>query len=434
MKIAYLMQTGVPEIHRHPLSGPAAHVYHVFQELTALGHDLTLLARMDGQIFQSRDLQQFRPVIVPAVDRGPIRLFERAVRRVQYELKLPYAGMFEAFRFALACRSVVAGCDLLYERMGWMGYGGAIAARWLKIPLVWEVNGDHLDEFESLGIAPEGGQRWIALQVMAWAARQTATVVATGEGWRRRFIERWDTPPERVHVVENGSQVVDLLRREQLRTFQSPAADDPVHVVYLGALEPWHGVEILLQAMAKARQHSNAIHLSIIGDGSERSRLEELTARLGLSGAVTFRGRLPLEEAVQWLAQAEIGASPYCGRVEYSGLKLLDYKAAGLATVASGRDGEPAVLRHGETGWIVPPCDVDALAGALVHLAQTPHQRRRIGQQARLEAEAIHSWRHTAEQLDRLFRTLAGESGRSHTQTVRQTQGEPVSDGRIPTR
>ncbi len=408
MDIAYLLQAGVPAIGSRPLSGPAAHVHHVFQELVAQGHRVFAIARLAEGIVQSSDLSTFVPVPPTALDRGPLRWFERGVRRVQSELRLPYAGLFEAVRFALACRAAAAHVDLLYERMGWLGFGGVLAARWLDVPIVWEVNGDHLDEFESLGIAPRGLQRWLSVAIMRWAAHQVSAVVATGEGWRARFIERWGVPPARVHVVENGSEVVELLSRTELRAFQADGstapADGTVRVVYVGGLEPWHGVDVLLRAMARMR--SQHVRLWIVGDGRKRAQLEALASQVGIRKRVTFTGHLPISEVARQMARSDIGVAPYCGRVEFSGLKLLDYKAAGLATVASGADGQPRVLEHGRTGWIVPPCDVEALATALDYLVTHPELRREMGQRARLEAEREHSWRHTAERLSELFQEV----------------------------
>ncbi len=408
MDIAYLLQAGVPDIGSRPFTGPAAHVHHVFRELQAQGHRMLAIARLDRGIVQSRDLATFVPVPPTALDRGPLRWFERGVRRVQSELRLPYAGLFEAMRFALACRAAAAHVDLLYERMGWLGFGGVLAARWLGVPIVWEVNGDHLDEFESLGIAPQGLQRLLSVALMRWAAHRVSAVVATGAGWRARFVERWGVPPERVHVVENGSEVVELLSRAELRAFQAEdpasAAGEVVQMVYVGGLEPWHGVDVLLRAMAQMR--SRHARLGIVGHGRERARLESLASRLGIRDRVEFTGHLPISQVARRMARSHIGVAPYCGRVEFSGLKLLDYKAAGLATVASGGHGEPGVLEHGQTGWIVPPCDVEALATALDHLAAHPELRRAMGQRARMEAEREHRWRHTAERLSELFQEV----------------------------
>ncbi|MDV7397278.1 glycosyltransferase family 4 protein, partial [Arthrospira platensis SPKY1] len=102
-------------------------------------------------------------------------------------------------------------------------------------------------------------------------------------------------------------------------------------------------------------------------------------------------------------AQADIGVSPYCGWPEFSGLKILDYKAAGLPTIASGQDGQPVTLRHEETGLIVPPCDGAALQTAIVRLCADAPLRRRLGQTARLEAERQHTWQHTVNRIEQVM-------------------------------
>ena len=118
---------------------------------------------------------------------------------------------------------------------------------------------------------------------------------------------------------------------------------------------------------------------------------------------VTFAGHVGVDELANYLKDVEIGVSPYCGRDEYSGLKILDYKAAGLATIASGVAGEPELIEHGRTGWIVPPCDEQALFEAISILATNNALRRRLGQAARIEAETEHSWQSTALQLHEEF-------------------------------
>lgn len=405
MKIGYLMQAGAPDVRAVPLSGPAAHVWHVCEELQELGHEVRLLAVWDQRIWVSDNLRSFRAVDV-RLDRGLLHLFERGIRRVQSDLKLPYLHLFDSLRFAQACRQELGDCDLFYERMGWMGCGGALASRRSGQPLILEVNGDHLAEYEMLGVAPQGAQRSASVRMMRWATHQAAWVVATGEGWRRKFAERWQYDPSKVTVVENGSLVVDLLARTDLANFQPQAAPPgagTVRLAYLGAFEPWHGIRVLIDALALAAERVRGVHLDLIGDGALRGEIERQIAHYNLQQKVTLHGFLRISQAAPILARCEIALSPYCGRVEYSGLKLLDYKAAGLATIASGEAGEPAVLRHGQTGWIVPPCDVEQLAQAIVTLVQDAALRRCIGQAARMDAEAQHSWRHTVEQLQAIF-------------------------------
>lgn len=406
MKIGYLMQAGAADMMASPLSGPANHVKHVCQELEALGHSVEILLHLHGQLWHSADLAVYQPVHVPRLERGPWRLVQGMLRRTQGTLHLPHSAFFEAFHFAVACRQVLGDADLFIERMGWLGYGGTLASRWLNRPLCLEVNGDHLDEMTMLGVAPQGLQRWLSLQQMRWMTRQAAHVITTGDGWRQRFLERWPVPAAKVTAVENGSEVVDLLDRHALRAFAEDDRERAINVVYVGGFEQWHGVVNLLRGLATALAQGANTMLYLIGTGPEQETIEQTIRELHLEDHVTMTGFLDIQTLATYLAQADIGVCPYCGRVEYSGLKLLDYKAAGLATIASGANGQPIVLRHGETGWIVPPCDIDALSTALVTLSNDHALRRQMGQIARMEAEREHSWRHTAQRLEQIFQTV----------------------------
>lgn len=403
MKIGYLLQQDV-DICTPPFNGPANHVREVVQGLQASGHDVRTLLRLDGRLLCSDDLAHFETVEVPWMDRGVLRLLERSVRRVQYELQLPYAGLFESVRFALACRQKLEGFDILLERMSWANYGGALAAKWLKTPLILENNGDHLLDLEAKGIAPKGVQRGLSLALTRYAVNAAAHVVVSGDGWRGEFVDRWETPAERVTTVENGTPVVDLLQRMDLRAFHGEAGEaSPVRLVYLGSFYPWQGVPVLLRALARVRERGVKVQLTLIGSGAGAEEAEALVGTLELGDAVTFTGRLRPAEYAPILADAEIGVAPYCGWPEFSGLKLFDYKAAGLATIGSGQDGQPPTLCHGETGWIVPPCDEAALAEAIVHLAEDEKLRRQIGRAARVEAEQRHRWEHTVQRLEEIM-------------------------------
>ena len=126
---------------------------------------------------------------------------------------------------------------------------------------------------------------------------------------------------------------------------------------------------------------------------------------------MTQSGYLDALQLANILAKADIGVSPYCGRKEYSGLKILDYKGAGLAIIASGENGQPSIIEHKRTGWIVTPCDANALRDAIVHLAREQDLRKSLGKAARLEAEQYHTWQHTARELERVFSLVRGSRG-----------------------
>jgi glycosyltransferase involved in cell wall biosynthesis len=404
LKIAYLMQEGAPDLRRSPLDGPGNHVRHVFRELQGLGHHVELLVCYDGRIWESQDLEFFEPVDVPR------SRLESPVRGIQSRLRLPYLALFESRLFARACAAKFAGFDLMYERMGWMGYGGGLAARRLGVPLVLEVNnGDFITELERRGVAPTGFQKWLAIELMRRSILRARHVVATGDGHRRRFVEWWKTDPARVSVVENGSEVIRLLPRNRLRCFQPGTAEsEGVTVVFVGAFEAWHGIPNLVRAMSGVVAKHPAAQLVLVGSGSERDRIVRLVRQLHLEDRVKLTGHLEMRNVAECLAQADIGVAPYSGWMEFSGLKLFDYKSAGLAIVASGAGGQPSTLKDGHTGLIVPPGDEEALGAAILRLVSDAPMRRKMGQAARLEAEQSHGWNHTARRLEQIFTAVVG--------------------------
>jgi len=146
--------------------------------------------------------------------------------------------------------------------------------------------------------------------------------------------------------------------------------------------------------------------LLMIGSGDGFPEAKQLAASLNLNGELTMTGHLGQAQYAPLLADADVGLAPYHGWPEFSGLKVLDYKAAGLATIASGINGHPPTLKNGETGLIVPPGDVEALTDAIVRLCADATTRKRMGQSARLEAEVTHGWEQTAERLEHVFHSL----------------------------
>jgi glycosyltransferase involved in cell wall biosynthesis len=294
-----------------------------------------------------------------------------------------------------------------------VGYGSGLAARRLGVPLVLEDNGDHLFDLEAKGIAPRGAQRRLSVALMRRAVHRAAHVISAGAGWREQFIRRWGIDAGRITTIENGTALMGMLARDELRSFGAPGAAGPVTFVYLGGFYPWHGVPVLLEALASARAQGANARLRMIGSGDGFAEAQALAARFGLDEVVSFEGHRKPAEYAPMLASADVGVSPYCGWPEFSGLKVLDYKAAGLPTIASGEHGHPPTLAHGVTGVIVPPCQVEPLAAAIVRLTADPAARVRMGQAARLEAETMHGWEQTAARIEHVFHSVLGQRNAS---------------------
>ncbi len=167
----------------------------------------------------------------------------------------------------------------------------------------------------------------------------------------------------------------------------SPAAgrDEPVggepYVLAVGRLRIRKGMEILLQAMAQARESGHRPRLVVAGDGERREALGMLCERLGLDACVHWAGRCSRAEAsrLRRRATALIVPSTYEGMP----LVVLEAMSDGVPVIASTVSGIPEVVVDGETGWLVPPERSAALAAALIEAMSDPEEARVRGEAGR---------------------------------------------------
>lgn len=134
-------------------------------------------------------------------------------------------------------------------------------------------------------------------------------------------------------------------------------------------LDPLKGHEFLLEA---ARLLEN-VHVVLAGDGPERSRLEQLAEKLGVSARVTFLGFR--SDIPQLLACADVVVLP--SLAEGLPLAALEAMSAGRPLVATAIGGTDEAVTDGVTGLLVPPRDGNALAGAVERVLADPEEAQR---------------------------------------------------------
>jgi glycosyltransferase involved in cell wall biosynthesis len=274
-----------------------------------------------------------------------------------------------------------AAFDLVYERHALFAHAAMEHAARRRLPSVLEVNAPLLDEqARHRGLAlPEAAA---ASARRAFAAARVVTAVTPAAA---RYAEALGAA--RVEVVPNAVDPRRFPRRE--------VAEGPFTVGFLGTLRPWHDVATLLEAFALLRASLvPEARLLIVGDGPERPTLEARVAALGLGAAVEFTGAVPARAVPEALARMHVGVAPYRGGEPFyfSPLKLYEYMAAGLPVVASRVGDLPDLVTGWRIGLACPPDDPAALASALARLAMAPAAARRMGEAARAEVLAHHTW------------------------------------------
>ncbi len=235
----------------------------------------------------------------------------------------------------------------------------------------------------------------------------------------RQFVQRYFDGP--VQLIPNG---VDTERFRALR----PPVGEPLRVVFVGRLDPRKGVDLLLESFQGVRCQRPGTTLKVIGDGPCRRGLEGRAKPAG----VEFLGAVPPGR----LAAAYAGADAVCApasRNESFGIVLLEAMAAGRAVVATDIAGYRDLVEHNVTGILVPPGDAQALAQALVHLADHPADRARLGDNARRQARD-YDWGEIAHQLEALYRRVVDCRGPVDPQPATGLNGTAAKRLRVPRR
>jgi glycosyltransferase involved in cell wall biosynthesis len=208
-----------------------------------------------------------------------------------------------------------------------------------------------------------------------WMLRGVAAVVTFWPQAGDTVRTLHGVPADRIRVIRKGvpadrCPVPDEAARQAARgRFRLPLAA-PV-VACIGALSPEKRVGDAVEAVAALPE----VHLLVVGDGPERSLLERQAAGVA-PGRVHFAGVLDGPTAA--LAAADLVALP--SRTEGVPGVLIEAGLSGVAAVATDVGGVSQIVRDGETGFVVPPGDVSALADGLRRALE---QRKALGLAAR---------------------------------------------------
>lgn len=306
---------------------------------------------------------------------------------------------------------IVAGrrIGFVYQRYSLGNLAGLDLARRLSVPLVLEFNGSEIWVARHWG----NGLRHedLARKVELCNVRAAELVVVVSAAVRDTLLEV-GVAPERILVNPNAVDTeayrpdIDgsLVRR------RFGISDNDIVIGFIGTFGPWHGAEVLAEALGRLHRRGQAgvLRLLLVGDGQTMEQTRSTLQRHGALDRVAFAGVVPQERGPEHLAACDILVSPHVPNPDGtpffgSPTKLFEYMAMGRAIVASRLDQIGDVLAHDRTAWLVEPGDAESLAQGLLDLAGNRELRRRLAAAARAESVTRHSWReHTRRTVTRL--------------------------------
>src|SRR6266542_3376945 len=274
--------------------------------------------------------------------------------------------------------------DLLHAH--WIlpqGLLGVVAKYLRHVPLVTTVHG--ADAFTLRGGLASALKRFVVMHSDVWTTNTPAT---------SRAVDPAAISP-RVQVIPMGVDT-DL---------------------FVGGLVEKKGCHSLLQALSLLPHPlRDRTTLWIIGDGEQRSQLEQTTKDLGLAEKVRFWGAISNQCLPEFYAAADLFVAPSIeaasGDTEGQGVVLLEAFAGRACVLTTRVGGIEAVVRDNVTGALVPPNRPRDLALAMEKLLDDPDLRARLVENAFREVKERYDWKRIAGEFESLYRTLANRPRR----------------------
>jgi len=360
MKIAYLSGSTLPSARAN-----AIHVVRMCAALTRAGHSVTLVARDGGSV--------------------PAEIFS-------------YYGIADHSRFNLRLRSfarwpILRGLSLSWSLASYVGnhrrpdlfYSRypllAALASLTGVGLVYEVHAMPKRRLDRL------------IEAVILSSENLRRVVAISQTLKDDYVAAW---PKLEGIIVVAHDAADPSPTTTTRQLTWPGRPSAPQVGYVGSLYPGKGVEIVVQLAKRLPD----IDFHIVG-----GKPEDL-ARWQDDVDVTnlyLHGHVPHRDVQAYYSRFHVALAPVQRRVAVdfgssdvgrwtSPLKVFEYMAAGLPTIASDVPTLREILKNGETAVLVPPDDLSAWVTALRNLVENGEDARRLGDSARRDLEQHHTW------------------------------------------
>lgn len=267
------------------------------------------------------------------------------------------------------------------------------------LPVVYEVRGFLEDSWLSRSPAHTPDQDFYRLtrELETRRMAEAGAVVTLGEAMRAEIASR-GIPEERIFVVPNG---VDEQFLEPLPDPAALKADlgiepDQVVVGLTSSFYSYEGIDTLIDACAILRGRNVPVTLLLVGDGPERTALEQRAAG---DSRVIFTGRVPMASIRQYHSVLDVFAVPrradrVCQLV--TPLKPIEAMAGGISVIASDVRALREIVEPGVTGTLTLPEEPEAWAISLEELIYSPELRHKFGQAARDWVRTERTWRTVA--------------------------------------
>jgi glycosyltransferase involved in cell wall biosynthesis/GT2 family glycosyltransferase len=311
-----------------------------------------------------------------------------------------------------------SGLDIV-EASSW-NFEGVVAALDARIPVVIHVHSSQLHVIETQGWE-ENADRWLCAELEERQSLLADGVVTSTREVAQSVFSRYGRRPVLTAVIPLGLEIPGGPR--------TVSESRGKKVLFVGRLEPRKGIGVLLEAIPKVLDAVPEAEFDIVGKevmGASSPVPDWRQAHRSLRRRVRFHGVLPSRTVDSMYEACDLLVAP--SRYESFGLIYVEAMARGKAVIGTTAGGIPEVVRHEETGLLVPPDDAEALCAAIIRLLHDDQYRRTLGLAGyeRYRAE-FSAWKMAGRMLDFYRKVIARRAAQTPSDATRSDRRPSVA-------
>lgn len=238
--------------------------------------------------------------------------------------------------------------------------------------------------------------------VLNTARRRMDKIIAVSEAVRQDFADLAKLPLNKIVTIYNGLDVdkFDIRDQRTAKRAEMGWSDDEQIVIMVAALAEGKGHDLLIEALPKIKEASPNIKIKLAGKGNEAEKLKAAAA--------------PYQDIVEFLGERTdipelLVASDVLVQTSWAEALptvLMEAGAASLPVVATDVGGSAEIVVDGETGYIIPKGDAEAVAEGLAKVLKNPEDAQKMGQKARQRIVELFSLEQQAKQTIGLYERI----------------------------
>ena len=302
--------------------------------------------------------------------------------------------------------------DIIHAHLHEGVFAGKIVQLFYRKPLVADYQGSMVGEMLDHGFVKKGTlsyrfNYWLESTINKWPQK----IIFSSTSAKDFFLANFKTDPDMVVSFVEGTNTDDFHpgydTAELKRDLGLP--EDKKIIIYLGVLTRYQGIDILIESIPEIIDKYRGVHFLIAGypDVEHYSRMAE---RLGVSGNVTFTGRVNHGDVPLYLNLGDIGVSLKLSKTEANG-KLFGYMAVGLPCIVFDTGTNREIL--GSTGIYAEYNSRDSFIEKAIYLLENEDIAKKYGTLARERVLEKYTWDNTFSNFISIYEKLIRNGSRN---------------------